>query len=135
VLLFPLRSTADPQDVGRNEEIMIQPEMKSVLCHNLEYGMEPPDSEDCSLFIEVQIGPKGQKGADIFSFEAVTPKSLIGKTERRWGRGLLILDTFSWSGVEKALEKLLMHCARQTWEETAKEIAKELDWEFDNYKA
>lgn len=118
-----------------DEEIMIQPEMKSILCHDLEYGKEPPDSEDCSVFIEVEIGPNGQEGADIFSFEVVTPKFLTGKTERRWGRGLLIMDTFSWSGVEKALQKLLMHCARQTWEETAKEIAKELAWEFENYKA
>ena len=113
---------------------MIQPELKSIDCPDLEYGKEPPDPEECSVFIEVEIGPKGQEGAEIFSFEAVTPKSLIGKTERRWGRGLLIMDNFSWSGVEKPLQKLLMHCARQTWEETAKELAKELAWEFENYK-
>jgi hypothetical protein len=113
---------------------MIQPEMKSILCPDLEYGKEPPDSDDCSVFIEVEIGPKGREGAEIFSFEVVTPKFLIGKTGTRWGRGYLIMDSFSWVGVEKAIQKLLSHCARQTWQETAIEIAKELDWEFENYR-
>jgi len=114
---------------------MIQPEIKSILCHDLEYGKEPPDSEDCSVFIEVSIGPKGQEGADIFSFEVVTPRFLMKKTETHWGRGYLIVDSFSWSGVEKAVQKLLSHCLRQTWQETAMEIAKDLHWEFENYKA
>jgi hypothetical protein len=113
---------------------MVQPEMKSILCHDLEYGKEPPDSDNCSVFIEVEIGPKGQEGTDIFSFEAVTPQYLIGKTETRWGRGYLIMDSFSWPGVEKAVQKLLSHCARQTWHETATEIARDLHWEFDNYR-
>jgi len=46
---------------------MIQPEIKNILCHNLEYGKEHPDSEDGSVFIEVEIGPEGQEGADFFS--------------------------------------------------------------------
>jgi hypothetical protein len=41
-----------------DEEIMIQPEIKSILCHDLEYGKEPPDSEDCSVF----IGEKRKRG-------------------------------------------------------------------------
>jgi hypothetical protein len=113
---------------------MIQPEIKSILSHDLEYGKEPPDSDDSSVFIEVEIGPKEQEGADIFSFEVVTPKFLMRKTETHWGRGYLIVESFSWSVVEKAVQKLLSHCARQTWHETATEIAKDLHWEFESYR-
>ncbi len=114
---------------------MIQPDIKSILSHDLEYGKEPPDSEDCSVVIEVEIGPKEQEGADIFSFEVITPKFLMRKAETRWGRGCLIVDSFSWSVVENAVQKLLSHCARQTWQEVATEIGKELHWEFESYRA
>lgn len=114
---------------------MIQPEIKSIISHDLEYGSGPQDSEDCSIFIEVEIGPKGQEGADIFSFEVVTPKFLMRKADTHWGRGYLIVASFSWSVVENAVQKLLSHCARQTWQEVAMEIGKELHWEFENYQA
>ncbi len=90
---------------------MIQPEIKSILCHDLEYGKEPPDSEDCSVFIEVEIGPKGQEGADIFSFEVATPKFLMGKTETPGAE-----DIFSWTvfpGPQlKKLSRSSCHTAR-----------------------
>lgn len=113
---------------------MISPEIKSMICHELENGMLPPNAEDCSVFIEVEIGPKGEEGADIFSFEAVTPKYLMRKAETRWGRGYLIVDRFSWSTVESSVKKLLSHCSRQSWVEVATEIGKELNWEFENYQ-
>jgi len=132
-----LRSKAAPPLTSKplnNEENMIQPEIKSILSQDVEYGNEPPDPEDCSVFIEVGIGPKGEEGADIFSFEVVTAKYLMHTVETRWGRGYLITNKFSWPLVESTLNKLLAHCSRQTWQEVATELGKELHWEFESYQ-
>ena len=117
-----------------SDKMMITPEIKRMISHDLEYGELPPDAEDCTVFIEVEIGPKGEEGADIFSFEAVTPKYLMRKPETRWGRGYLIVDRFSWTTVESSVKELLSHCSRQSWVEVATEIGKELHWEFENYQ-
>ena len=93
----------------------------------------PPDPENCSVFIEVEIGPQDGEGADIFSFTAVTPSNIEVDVNARWGHGLLILDRFSWKVVESALQKLLLHCQRPTWQAVADELRKQLHWEFDNY--
>jgi len=113
---------------------MIHPEIKSIRCDDLAYGEQPSDSEDCSVSIVVEIGLKGQQGADLFYFDVVTPKYLMRTTETRWGRGCLIMDTFSWSVVEMSVQKLLSHCTQQTWQEVATELGKELYWEFENYQ-
>lgn len=113
---------------------MIHPEIKSISCDDLAYGEQPSDSEDCSVSFVAMIGLKGQKGADVFYFDVVTPKYLMRTTETRWGRGCLIVDTFSWSVVEMAVQKLISHCTKQTWQEVAAELSKELHWEFENYQ-
>ena len=94
----------------------------------------PNDPENCSVFIEVEIGPQNAEGADIFSFTAVTPNWLGVEIGTRWGHGLLILQRFSWHEIESSLQKLLLHCHRSTWQAVCDELRKQLNWEFDNYK-
>ncbi len=85
------------------------------------------------MLIEAEIGANGTPGAEIFSFQVVTPKYLARERLPRWGRGLLVVEEFSWREVEAALQKLLMHASRPVWNDVAAELNKELHWEFDNY--
>jgi hypothetical protein len=110
------------------------PEIKSIISPNLEYGSVPAEPDNCSVFVETEIGIKGKEGADIFSFTAVTPKFLASNPDTRWGRGHLIVSEFSWNLVESMLGRLLMHAHRDTWSEVAGELSKELNWEFENYQ-
>jgi hypothetical protein len=115
-------------------EVVIDPEVISISSIDLDYGDLPPDPEECSVSIDVEIGPKGSNGGDRFSFEVVTPKYLFGVTGTRWGRGLLIVNKFDWQVVESFVAKLLRHSQGETWEDVAKEISKEMPWEFENYQ-
>jgi len=112
---------------------MKKPELKYLLSIELEDGQLPEDPEDCSIFVEANIGLQDEEGSDIFSFYVVTPKALQQDTPR-WGRGLLIVNRFSWETVETSIKKLLRHCNGDDWEEIASELNKRLHWEFDNYK-
>ena len=93
----------------------------------------PADPTDCYIGVEVEIGPAGEDGAEIFQFDVATPSGLVG-IDQRWGRGLLIVDEFSWGKIDRTLERLLMHCVKGTWHEIASELNKELHWEFENYQ-
>ena len=111
----------------------MRPIVKSIMSPDVDRPALPPDPSHCSVFIEVEIGPSGESGAEIFSFSVVTPSKLIGGGPV-WGRGLLVLDEFSWAGVDVALSKLLRHCEGATWSEVSSQLNKELHWEFENYR-
>ena len=112
----------------------IVPEVKSFYCSDLEYRREPDEPDNCSLPIQVDIGIKGGEGADIFSFVAATPKALQNEIGYRWGRGLLILETFSWAQVEDAVEELCADMSGASWEQVARELNRWLHWEYDSYR-
>ena len=112
---------------------MIIPELKSIISPDLEYGQSPDDIENCSIFVELTIGPKGNECEEIFSFTVVTTKYLTINSQNRWGRGLLILEEFSWNEMETFISKLLNHCMANNWNEVANKLNNVIDWEFDNY--
>jgi hypothetical protein len=109
-------------------------EIKSIMSPDLESGAVPDEADHCSVFLEVEIGESGKEGADIFSFTVVTPKFLASNAQARWGRGYLIVDEFSWTGVESMLARLLQRVRGDSWPEVANELAKELNWEFEGYQ-
>ena len=113
---------------------MAIPVLHDLSSPDLERDALPPDPESCAVYINAEIGPREKGGADNFSFSVVTPDQILASDGGPlWGRGYLIVSRFSWETVERALSKLLLHADRDTWAESARELAKELHWEFDNY--
>jgi hypothetical protein len=112
----------------------IKLEVKSMISPDLDYGKVHWEPDNCSVLVEVEIGEKGKEGADIFYFNVVTPKFLLEHPTNRWGRGYLILKEFSWREIESFLNKLIHFVKKDTWDEVAVELSKELHWEFDNYQ-
>lgn len=113
---------------------MITPELKSLNSTDLDRVALPADPEDCSVALDAEIGPKGQEGSDRFSFSVVTPKYLLREPLPRWGRGYLIVESFSWVAAEWALQQLLDHSRRDTWQEVSVTLSHALHWEFENHK-
>jgi hypothetical protein len=114
---------------------MVYPELRQILSPDLAPPAVPEDPADCAVPFQALIGPRGEEGAEAFSFTAVTPAFLSRAVGPTWGRGYLILDVFSWETVTHALALLLAHCARPTWQEVAEQLNRELNWEFDSYRA
>ena len=118
----------------RTKTVMLIPEIKVIFSVDLEGDELPPDPEDCAVLVNVDIGIKGEDGADQFHFTAVTPRFLQRYDDARWGRSYLIVPRFSWETVEAALDKLLLHCRAEDWDTIARNLNKELNWEFENYR-
>jgi hypothetical protein len=109
-------------------------EIKTLVSPDLDDDKLPDDVEECAVFCEAEIGVKGEKGADIFSFTVATPKFLWAQQGYKWGKGLIIIETFSWEAVEAALNKLLSECSGTDWIEVTDKLTKTLHWEYENYK-
>ena len=109
------------------------PILRSLTSVELARPALPVDPTDCAVLLHAEIGPPGAPGGDVFTFTAITPSQLAEADGPRWGRGYLILPAFSWEGAEQAVRRLLMHADRGAWEESARELAKELHWEFEHY--
>jgi hypothetical protein len=112
---------------------VIFPRLKGLTSPDVDQHRLPASPDDCAVVVHAEIGPSEGDGADLFSFQVVTPRWLLRAGDVRWGRGLLIVEEFSWPTIEHDVKKLLLHTARGTWPEVAAEIAKELHWEFENY--
>ena len=112
---------------------MVTPSLKSLSSPDLVAPHLPGDPGKCMVFLQAEIGPSNQPGAELFSFLVATPGGLEGIELPRWGRGLLIVREFSWEQVNQSLSRLLAHAQAPTWAEVAAKLGKELQWEFDNY--
>lgn len=91
----------------------------------------PADPRCCSVAMTAEIGFDG--GAEEFNFTVITPSVLSDDAGTRWGHGYLIVEEFDWNAVERAVARLLMHAERSNWPDAARELAKEMRWEFDGY--
>lgn len=111
---------------------MAFPVLHHLTSPDLERGKLPEDPHSCAITINAEIGPD-RGGAESFQFVVVTPDRLLDGAPVRWGRGYLVVQEFAWEAVEGALRRLFMHADRPTWEESARELSRELHWEFDGY--
>ncbi|WP_163132983.1 Imm8 family immunity protein [Agarivorans sp. Alg241-V36] len=109
-------------------------EIKSIISPDLDFGKTPMDPDICAVFIEVEIGERNRESCDIFSFTAITAKFMTANPVTSWGRGYLLMESFSWSGVELMLNKLLSFVRAETWDGVVQNLTKELHWEYDNYQ-
>ena len=108
--------------------------LKSIMSPDLDYGLSPGDPENCHVLIEAEIGPSESDGADIFTFEVVTPAAIKSLPAPSWLKGYLLLYVFSWVDVEEAVNKLLMQCAGSDWNEISNKLSQSLGWEFEGYE-
>ena len=108
--------------------------LKELSCIDLGEDQLPHDPECCSIRMDAFIGPNDEPGADQFSFYVVTPNWLLEHPETRWGNGYLIVSTFTWQETRRMLERLISHISAATWDEAAKKLSNNLEWEFHNYQ-
>lgn len=92
--------------------------------------------EDCKMELVAEIGPENE-GSNSFYFTVVTVKHIetMSPTWHTPKKGYLILNTFSWEGVENMINKLLCHQPNGSWEEKAYFLSQLLNWELEGFQA
>lgn len=98
---------------------------------------EPVDIDDFLMPLVAYIGVNDEEGADCFFFRIITPKRLAKvycENEDTLLRSVFIVNGSNMqenvSYITKEINKLLLICVRDTWEETALAINYYLNWEY-----
>jgi len=107
---------------------MVLPELRQILSPTLEPPALPADPRDCAVDFHALIGPRGGAGAEAFAFTVATPAHLL-RLGPTWGRGYLVVESFDWEPVVRAIAELLVKCARPSWEEVVADLNRELRWQ------
>ena len=98
-----------------------------------------PDEEDnFGFLLRAMIGPKDEEGEESFDIFVCTPKWLIekyGASDVLLGLHKLIVFKYDYLRLRQFIEKFLMHCSGDTWDEIARKVNLLGHWEFENYQS
>lgn len=96
-------------------------EIKSIFSTDLVENGLPDDLQNFNILITVGIGEKDKDGEEIFYFTAASYLGLqneIGNSEFKFLRGYILMETFDWKIIRRALENLINHSRHlETWSE------------------
>jgi Immunity protein 8 len=96
---------------------------------------QPPDPTDFSILVEVTVGPKGQRGGELFGISVCTPthlRRLVSPGSYLFARHYLIVDRYDYRQIHAAIHKLFNGVQRTTWIEVAEVLARWGHWEFED---
>ena len=118
---------------------MIIAELDSIVCYSVMEGFEKyvPENGECfSIEIQVDVGIKGQEGAEIFSFNVCTAKWLEEnyKDEIVFLRHIILVPYFNYEMLKNRIEKLIKSIHAETWNEYAEKLSRYGYWEFEDYQ-
>lgn len=109
--------------------------------HSTDIDVETylPDEEDKFGFVlRAMVGPMGEDGEDSFDITVCTPKWLMeryGTSETLLGLHKLIVFRYDYIRLRQFIEKYLMRCSGDSWEEIAQKVCLLGQWEFEGFRS
>jgi len=113
-------------------------EVKSIdLIDHENWAYWPDDIEDFCVASEAMIGPLGEDGAEIFSFEVCTPKwfakNRLGSAA--FARNIVFVSEYDEQAVKDLVYEIARKADGSSWNEVANKLSRYLRWEFEDYQA
>jgi hypothetical protein len=116
----------------------MQTVLKSLRSTDIEVENYLPDEEDTFGFtLRAMVGPMGGQGEESFDIVVCTPKWLMekhGASDVLLGLHKLIVFKYDYPRLRQFVEKYLMRCSGNTWEEVAQKVSLLGQWEFGGYQ-
>jgi hypothetical protein len=96
----------------------------------------PDDPTNCMIEVTVAIGDAQSEGADNFNLYFVTPKWLAEQGDQPLvPEYMIVLNTFIWTAVETAVQRLIKAVPAADWDEFTAEFGRYAYWEFSHRRA
>jgi hypothetical protein len=113
-------------------------ELRSLSSSDVEVGVWQPGEDGRVCFpLELEVGERGVKGADLFQVVIATPEGLrrlpASASCVLSDRALIVFDRFDWGLVRKELNDILIACAASTWSESVLRLQRYFSWEYEDY--
>jgi hypothetical protein len=96
----------------------------------------PPDPTNFGIQLEVEIGPIGLTGGDIFTFSVCSALWLHDRLAERttiWGLHLLVVHQYDATQIQDAISSLCRRIEGEDWPHLADRLARYGAWEFEDY--
>lgn len=97
----------------------------------------PEESDNFCFLLELSVGPKEEKGCEVFGITVCTPMWLITNHTNEnalFGRHYLIVFEYNYQLIYDKLLKYISSIVADTWEEAALIIGRIGFWEFEDYQ-
>lgn len=125
----------------RSEVRFLYAELKSLSSTDVDMENFVPDDDRCfGFWCQAVFGTRGGEGGDLFHFCVCTPEwlALEIRTDRRlnasFGRGLLIVGEYNYSGLVVLLRRYAERCSGDTWLEVSNKLMRIGPSEFEDYQ-
>lgn len=118
--------------------------MNKVILKNIELGIKDFDSfapdirDNFCVWLTLLIGPSNLEGGHDYNLGVCSPKWLYHNIQNygpMWGRHLLIVEDFDSVKIRRKIDDIILHCTRETFEETSIVIGRYFLWEYEDYKS
>jgi hypothetical protein len=118
--------------------LMLQIEVKSLHSPDVEVHEWQPASDAVWFLLQVEIGVRGEVGADTFDVMVATPQGLLERANADENgavvrRATLVLRTFSWAALRKIVDSIVYECCAEDWPRSVLRLQRYFRWEFEDY--
>jgi Immunity protein 8 len=98
----------------------------------------PHDGDCFAIAIGAFIGPsEAPLGEELFTFTVCTPIWLASHVSPKgfeFLRGVILVSSWDYSTVERAIRDLCLRTEGDTWDEVTQMLDRYVRWEFDDYR-
>ncbi len=97
----------------------------------------PHEEDNFGFTLRAMVGPMDGEGEESFDIVVCTPKWLMekyGASDVLLGLHKLIFFKYDYLRLRQFVEKYLMRCSGNTWEEVAQKVSLLGQWEFEGYQ-
>ena len=115
----------------------MKPELRLLYSSDLPHsGVDlPEDLENFWVVIHAEIGIEGEDGADRFTLYVTTLKFLSDSMSIPiFGRGLLILESFSWEVIRRFIDGLCLKNEGHSAKSVMNKLSRFMIYEYEGYE-
>jgi hypothetical protein len=125
-----------PGLLGISEDDCMQAVLKGLHSTDIaDVATYVPDEEDNFGFVlRAMVGPMNSEGEESFDIIVCTPRWLLdkyGTSDVLLGLHKLIVFKYDYHRLRQFIEKYLMRCSGDTWQEIAQKVSLLGQWEFE----
>jgi hypothetical protein len=99
---------------------------------------DPEDRRNVAMILQIDVGPRGAKGTDLFTVRLATPAGLAGLPVSDDGTiaagKMLVIARYDYSLVWGWVERIVARCEADSWDGCVARLRDRLEWEFDDYQ-
>lgn len=90
------------------------------------------DGEDFCVGLVVEIGIRGEQGADLFYLTACSPSEITAIADQgpRWMRSRIVTKELNYRLAWDFIDRLCRRTSGKDWDEIARKLVRFMDWEF-----